>query len=97
MGFAERGQKDRRFLRGTARDRPGVKILLDTNVFIRLMAADHLPGKVQRLLGKGTDVFISIVTAWEIVMKPKLGISAADVEAGITAIAATVCPSDSGT
>ena len=68
-----------------------MKILLDTNVFIRLMAADRLPGKVERLLGKaGTDVFVSIVSAWEIVMKPKLGISAADVEAGIAAMAATV-------
>ena len=70
-----------------------MKILLDTNVFIRLMAADRLPGKVERLLGKaGTDVFVSIVSAWEIVMKPKLGISAADVEAGIAAITATVLP-----
>ncbi len=70
-----------------------MKILLDTNVFVRLMAADHLPRKVERLLEKaGTDVFVSIVTAWEIVMKPKLEISAADVEAGIAAMAATVLP-----
>jgi PIN domain nuclease of toxin-antitoxin system len=70
-----------------------VKILLDPNAFIRLMTADGLPGKVELLLEKaGTDVFVSIVTAWEIVMKPKLEMSAGDVEAGIAAMAATVLP-----
>lgn len=70
-----------------------MKILLDTNVFVRLMAAIRLPTGVQRLLEKqSTQTFVSIVTGWEIVMKPKLGLSAADVEAGIAAMGAIALP-----
>ena len=35
---------------------------------------------------------MSIVTGWEIAMKPKLGLSVADVGAGIAAMGATVLP-----
>lgn len=70
-----------------------MKVLLDTNVFVRRMAAVGLPKNVERLLEKpSTEAFVSIVTGWEIVMKPKLGLSATDVEDGIAAMGATVLP-----
>ena len=70
-----------------------MKVLLDTNAFVRWMADAPLPRGVQRLLARpGTTAFVSIVTGWEIVMKPALGLSAADVEAGIAAIGASVLP-----
>jgi PIN domain nuclease of toxin-antitoxin system len=70
-----------------------MKLLLDTNVFVRWMAATPLPRGVQRLLARRSAVtYVSIVTGWEIVMKPDLGLSSADVEAGIAAVGASVLP-----
>jgi len=70
-----------------------VKLLLDTNVFLRWMANTPLPRVVERQFAKnGTEKFVSIVSAWEIVMKPQLGLSAADVEAGIAAMGSVVLP-----
>jgi PIN domain nuclease of toxin-antitoxin system len=55
------------------------------------MADTPLPHGVERLLTRpNTAVFVSIVTGWEIVMKPALGLSAADVEGGIAAMGASV-------
>jgi PIN domain nuclease of toxin-antitoxin system len=57
------------------------------------MAAVPLPRGVERLLARqNTATFVSIVTGWEIVMKPILGLSAADVEAGVIAMGASVLP-----
>ena len=70
-----------------------MRLLLDTNVFVRWMADTPLPGRVERLLNKpANEKLISIVTAWEIVNKPKLNLSAGDVEAGINAFGASVLP-----
>ena len=70
-----------------------MKLLLDTNVFVRWMAETRLPRGVERLLARaGTETFVSIVTAWEIAMKPKLGLNAADFEAGIGSMGSTVLP-----
>ncbi len=57
------------------------------------MAATPLPRGVQRLLVRQSTVaHVSIVTGWEIVMKPHLGLSPADVEAGIAAMGASLLP-----
>ena len=57
------------------------------------MADTPLPRGVERLLTKAsTEKFVSIVSAWEILMKPKLGLCAADVEAGIAAMGSVVLP-----
>lgn len=70
-----------------------MRVLLDTNAFVRWMAAAPLPRGVERLLARqNTAAFVSIVTGWEIVMKPVLGLSAADVEAGVAAMGASVLP-----
>jgi PIN domain nuclease of toxin-antitoxin system len=70
-----------------------VKLLLDTNVFLRWMSNTPLPRVIERQIAKnGTEKFVSIVSAWEIVMKPQLGLSAADVEAGIAAMGSVVLP-----
>ena len=41
---------------------------------------------------RDTEFTVSIVTGWEIVLKPKLGRSAADVDAAITAMGAALLP-----
>lgn len=70
-----------------------MKVLLDTNVFVRWMADAPFPRAVERLLTRaGTETFVSIVSAWEITMKPALGMNAADVEAGVAAMGSVVLP-----
>jgi PIN domain nuclease of toxin-antitoxin system len=67
--------------------------MLDTNVFLRWMNDKPLPRAVERLLMKqGTELSISIVTGWEIILKPKLQRSAADVEAAIQEMGAVLLP-----
>jgi PIN domain nuclease of toxin-antitoxin system len=57
------------------------------------MANTPLPRLVERQITKtGTEKFVSIVSAWEIMMKPKLGLTAADVEAGIAAMGSILLP-----
>jgi PIN domain nuclease of toxin-antitoxin system len=41
---------------------------------------------------RDTECFISIVTGWEIAMKPALSLSSAEVKAGIEATPATLLP-----
>lgn len=68
-----------------------MRLLLDTNVFLRWTGNAPLPGSLERLLLKpGNEKYISIVTAWEIVNKPKLKLSVADIEAGIDKSGASV-------
>jgi len=70
-----------------------VRLLLDTNIFLRLIAHTPLPGRLERLLNKpGNEKHVSIVTAWEIINKPKLKLSVADVQAGIDAYGALLLP-----
>jgi PIN domain nuclease of toxin-antitoxin system len=70
-----------------------MKLMLDTNVFLRWMNDRPLPRTVERLLTKqSTELVVSIVTGWEIVMKPKLQRNAAEIEAGIQEMGAILLP-----
>lgn len=70
-----------------------MKLMIDTNVFLRWMNDRPLPRTVERLLTKqSTEIVVSIVTGWEIVMKPKLQRSAADIEAAIQEMGAVLLP-----
>jgi PIN domain nuclease of toxin-antitoxin system len=49
-----------------------VKLLLDTNVVVRHMQG-QLPSRIVRVLDKSTtEIIVSILTPWEIAMKPVL-------------------------
>jgi PIN domain nuclease of toxin-antitoxin system len=70
-----------------------LKLLLDTNAFLRLMGDRPLTRVAERVLNRSdTQRFVSIVTAWEIAIKHSLSVSATDVEAGIAAMPATLLP-----
>jgi len=70
-----------------------MKLLLDTNTFVRWLTDTPLPRGVERILAKQqTEILVSIVTCWEVVMKPKLGRSTAEVEAGIADLDAVLLP-----
>lgn len=70
-----------------------MKVLLDTNVFLRWIAGTSIPRSVERVLNnQNTECIVSIVTGWEIILKPKLGLSAADIEAAIDQIGAALLP-----
>lgn len=70
-----------------------MRLLLDTNAFLRLGLDRPLPKAVQRALNRrDAECFVSIVTAWEIVNKPTLVLSTADVKTGIAKIAAILLP-----
>ena len=70
-----------------------MKLMLDTSVFLRWMNDKPLPRTLERLLMKqSTELIVSIVTGWEIVMKPKLQRSATDVEAAIQEMGAVLLP-----
>jgi PIN domain nuclease of toxin-antitoxin system len=70
-----------------------MKLMLDTSVFLRRLNDSPLPRSLDRLLTKqSTELVVSIVTGWEIVMKPKLKYSAADVEDAIEEMGAVLLP-----
>ena len=70
-----------------------MRVLLDTNAFLRWMAATPMPQPVERILAKrDTECLVSIVSGWEIMLKAKLGLSATDVEAGLDAMGARLLP-----
>lgn len=70
-----------------------MRLLFDTNVFLRWMAGSALPRPVTRVIAsRATQRIVSIVTSWEIILKPKLGRSATDVEAAIGEMGATLLP-----
>jgi len=49
-----------------------MKLLLDTNILVR-HADGKLPRSIQRLLEKpSAELYVSIITLWEIAMKPAL-------------------------
>ena len=65
--------------------------LLDTHVFLKVLRDDPLPRQVERALGKSdAELYVSIVTAWEIAIKPQLGFDPSDVEAGIARMGAQI-------
>ena len=67
--------------------------LLDTNVFLRLVAGNPLPRQVQRALEKpGVECYVSIITAWEISMKPQIGLTASATEELISSLGFHVLP-----
>ena len=66
-------------------------VLLDTNAFIRWLTGVPLPKRAERLLQKtDTKIYLSIVSVWEIVMKPRLGISALQAEEAVHAMGAVL-------
>jgi PIN domain nuclease of toxin-antitoxin system len=70
-----------------------LKLLLDTNAFLRWRIGSPVPRSVERALRKPeTESFVSIVTAWEIAIKHSLSLTAFEVEAGITTTGATLLP-----
>jgi PIN domain nuclease of toxin-antitoxin system len=70
-----------------------MRLLLDTNVFLRLMDDRPLPKAAERALDRhGVECFVSILTGWEIALRPMLRLTSADVEAGIAALGARTLP-----
>ncbi len=70
-----------------------MRLLLDTNAFLRWTEGVRVPHPVERVLTRqDTERFISIVTGWEVVMKPELGLSAAYVEIAIRDMGAALLP-----
>lgn len=70
-----------------------MRALLDTNAVIRWMGGDRLPRGAERLLSKpDTQCLVSVVSGWEIVLKPKLSLTAMDVEGAIRAMDALLLP-----
>lgn len=70
-----------------------MRILLDTSAFVRILNREPLPRAATRILDKpGTELVVSIVTAWEIAMKPSLRLTSANVLLGIDMIGATTLP-----
>ena len=68
-------------------------VLLDTNAFIRWLTGIPMPKPAERLLQKAdTKIYLSVVSVWEIVMKPRLGISALQVEAAVHEMGAVLLP-----
>ena len=70
-----------------------MRLLLDTNAFLRWRIGSPIPLPVERALNRrDTECFVSIVTAWEIANKPTLSLSATDVEAGLARMSAILLP-----
>lgn len=72
-----------------------MQFLLDTNAFIRVLTGD-LPESIRRRVLKPTnELLLSIVSPWEIAIKPKLkdgGLSAAVVKRAIAEVGVRVLP-----
>jgi PIN domain nuclease of toxin-antitoxin system len=70
-----------------------LRLLLDTNAFLRWRVGRPVPRPVERVLKRrGTESFVSIVTAWEIALKHSLHVSMADFQTSIAAMEATMLP-----
>src|SRR5947209_7236131 len=70
-----------------------MKLLLDTNVLLRWIADAPLPRSVERLLkNPRAEYVISIVSGWEVILKPRLGVSAAGLETAIKNMGAILLP-----
>lgn len=70
-----------------------MRLLLDTNAFLRWTAGGPVPRPAERALTKpSTERFVSIVSAWEMVIKPELGLSVDLLEAAVREIGAALLP-----
>lgn len=69
-----------------------MNVLLDTQALVRWLE-DRTPRRLTRLLAKPqTMVAVSIVTPWEIAMKPQLGLRSAQIAEAIEEIGARLLP-----
>ena len=69
-----------------------MNILLDTQALLRWLD-DRVPRRLARLLVKPkTIIAVSIVTSWEIAMKPQLGFRPAQIAEAIEGIGARLLP-----
>jgi len=70
-----------------------LRFLLDTNAFLRHTGDLPVPRAARRLLSRrdATPV-VSIVSCWEIVLKPKLGLAVSDVDAAVREMGAELLP-----
>ena len=70
-----------------------MRLLLDTNAFLRWIAGGRVPRSVERVMRRrDTECVVSVVTGWETTMKPKLGLNARDFEAALSKISAALLP-----
>ncbi len=68
-----------------------MRLLLDTHALLWLLQDDHRLGSEARaaILDRGNDVFVSIVTFWEIAVKVRVGkLGPLDIEAVIATVTA---------
>lgn len=69
-----------------------MNILLDSQALIRWLD-DRVPRRVARLLGKPqTNIGVSIITPWEIAIKPQLGFRTAQLAEVIERMGARLLP-----
>src|SRR4051812_30766920 len=67
-----------------------MNVLLDTHALVRWLD-DSVPRRLVRLLEKPqTVISVSIITPWEIAMKPQLGLRPSQIAEGIEAMGARV-------
>lgn len=70
-----------------------MRVLLDTNAFLRWTGDRGLPRSVERIVERQTtEIFFSIVSAWEILIKFQLKLTLGDVEHGMNDIGAMLLP-----
>jgi PIN domain nuclease of toxin-antitoxin system len=70
-----------------------LRILLDTNAFLRWRGGRPVPRQVNRALNKqNTEIYISIVTVWEVAIKHSLHVSVTDVQTSIASMLAKLLP-----
>lgn len=67
-----------------------MRILLDTSAVLRWSSDRGIPAKASRILARSdTESFISIVTGWELVLKPVLNFT---IEQALIGLEATLLP-----
>jgi PIN domain nuclease of toxin-antitoxin system len=73
-----------------------MRVLLDTNAFIRWATGERIPRQVERLVQKAsTECFVSIVTPWEIAIlngRGRIEMSAHRVEQNVQKLGARLLP-----
>jgi PIN domain nuclease of toxin-antitoxin system len=63
-----------------------MRLLLDTNIVIRLMQAGRFDGAARRVIGSAAAVYVSAASIWEIAIKSsarKLDVDIDSLEAGL--------------
>ena len=70
-----------------------MRFLLDTNAFLKWTLNQKVPRNVQRIIERpASELLVSAVTGWEIVIKKSLGTAAFDIERGIRDMNAEILP-----